>query len=157
MPYRSLRSLQPPKAHTITDTRFSTYSPNRSISKVWKPRTHKSQLTMGNKITLHPLTTNAKFTGYGCPKTSSKKNLGKGTNTIIQLNPPCHTQQQHPRWVCKDLLLTQGYYKGNAKLWIPKQNPLQAIILHSTNPCNKGKTVSQVPLSPPTTGRLHTP
>ena len=49
------------------------------------------------------------------------------------------------RWVCKDLLLTQGYYKGNTQLWIPKQNSLQAIILGSTNPRDKGKMVSQAP------------
>ena len=59
------------------------------------------------------------------------------------------------RWVCKDLLLTQGYYKGNAQLWIPKLNQLQAIVFRSTNPCDKGKSVLQSPLPSPTIGRLH--
>ena len=59
-----------------------------------------------------------------------------------------------PRWVCKDLLLTQGYYKGNAKLWIPKSNPLQTIVSRSTNPCNKCKTVLQAPLPSPIIGHL---
>ena len=84
-----------------------------------------------------------------------KRKIWKWVPKTLSTNPflPSITTKQ--RWVCKDLLLAQGYYKGNAQLWIPKMNQLQAVVFRSTNPRDKGKLVLQSPPPSPTTCLAH--
>ena len=61
------------------------------------------------------------------PATKRKSN-SSSSSTLVRKQP------LKPRWVPKTILQTQGFYKGNTMLWLPKKNQLGKISKGKTHP-----------------------
>ena len=85
----------------------------------------------------------------------TQEKSGQGYQHHHQLNPPCHTQQQHPDGFARIYYSLRATTRVTPNYGYLNKIHLQAIILSSSNPRDKGKTVSQAPLPSPTTRNLH--
>ena len=109
--------------------------------KCWVPRSLYQALPVQHPkaINLRHKTQEKITTMVWRPKSSSpsttkpipatkRKSKSSNSSTFVEKQP------LKPRWVPKTILQTQGFYKGNTMLWLPKKNQLGKISLHHDPP-----------------------